>query len=117
MCWDGYGFRISSPDYRGLSWSWVSLDTDHLGKRAPYFYHMFARPVTSDDTARLVDSHVIHREPDSHNPIKEAVIILNGSIQRLSELPTPTWYDLGHNSFGPHASHELYDLIRCTLDA
>jgi hypothetical protein len=117
LCWNGYGSRTSSPDYRGPSWSWMSLDNDHLSKRVPYFYHMFARPAINDDTARLVDSHVVYGELDSRGPIKEAVILLNGPIRKLSELPTPAWYDSGHNNFGSHDSHKLYDLIKCTLDA
>jgi hypothetical protein len=109
LCWNGYGARINSSEYLGPTWSWATLHP--LNERNDlYHYSLIGRTLVVDEnTAEIVDIHVVNEAQDPYGQVKEAVVVLEGLSRKLSTLSDP--------SYGPSPRVRDYgDQICCSLD-
>jgi hypothetical protein len=75
-----------------------------------YHYSLIGRTLVVDEnTAEIVDIHVVNEAQDPYGQVKEAVVVLEGLSRKLSTLSDP--------SYGPSPRVRDYgDQICCSLD-
>jgi len=66
--------------------------------------------LVDNDTANIVDIHILNEAQDPYGRIKDAVLVLEAPFRKLNSVSDPFYTDSSLNTRGSR------DQIRCTLD-
>jgi hypothetical protein len=93
LCWRGNGAQNNSLEYIGPTWSWASLHPPTHGDALVYNIHQRGDLLVDDDTAKIVNVHVVNEAQDPYGQIKEAVLILAAPARKFNTITEPILYN------------------------
>jgi hypothetical protein len=110
LSWTGPGARIKSSEYLGPTWSWTTLHPFNNGDLLYHRYFLGRLSADGENTAEIVDIHIVNEAQDPYGQVKEAVVVLEGSSRKLNTLSDPFYDD------SSRWIRDIPDRLRCILD-